>query len=466
MNKFLTIVFMLFWALNAHALSISNLYGSGMVMQQNASVTLWGWGHPGEKISVKTSWGEQTTTVVGANSNWKTIIKTQEGGFNPESVTVTGSKSKIVLKDILIGEVWLAAGQDNITATFKDSVNLSNPIFQKEEYKKGLRFFTVDKRPSMFSHEDIKGQWTGTSESNLLETSILAYYFAFQIKGFTQIPVGVVIQDWGHEPIDSWHTETAMDEELAMVNKLEEIKNQPFTPHHEDIAHHAMMYQFRNYKIAGVLWSHGKHEIIKKNDYKDSMLKLIKNMRNQFGEVPFYYVQIAPYKYGNITAGAKIRDQQREILSIKKTAMVVTSDISHHNDFNPQNKDDIGVRLANIALKRIYKKINDEVVESPNMMFIQRKGRTLYVHFSNSKGLHFAKGDRGNFEVCSEDGIYHPVPALIHKNIVELDLKGIKKPQFVRFGWNSKARPFLENEVGLPASCFSKQKIIEGDTFF
>lgn len=462
MKKLLLLIGLLLYAITSYSLSVSSLYSSNMVLQQESEITIWGWGKPGQKVEVNPSWNSSVITIIGENKNWKVTIITGEGGYNQEIISITSGEEVIFLENILIGEVWLAVGQTNITDTFSEHINPPNEVYDRHTYP-DIRFMTVKQKNKGFTHEDISGEWLECNQKILKNLSELGYYFAFNLNEKLNIPIGVVIQDWGDAPIDSWQEESVLDKELNFLDHVDEgIEKQPFASHHKSISHHALMYQYRNYKFKGILWSHGKEQPNKKKgDYKNQMMTLIANLRKQFGQIPFYYVQIAPFKYRKMTHGALIRDQQRQLLHIKNTAMVVTSDISDIYDLYTENKDVIGIRLSKLALKRDYKVIDKEVVESPRLEMIIKEGKKILVYFKNNNGLHFENGDQGDFEVSGDDGEFQTVSAKVEKGVVVLELHKIKKPQFVRFGWNSRAVPLLVNESGLPASCFSKQKVFD-----
>ncbi|NME70769.1 sialate O-acetylesterase [Flammeovirga aprica] len=441
-----------------YALSVSNLFSSNMVLQQNTFVTIWGWGKTGETIKVHPSWGDELSTTVDQNSNWKVRIKTPPGGYRSYDISIQSDTESIELRNVVMGEVWLAVGQTNITSTFEEYVHKPKEVFERASYP-NIRMMTVHPKEKGYVHEDISGNWELCSQAVLDKWSELGYYFALNITEKLNVPIGVVVQDWGDEPIDSWHEEEILEQELANQDK-DHPEAQPFTFHQYDIHHHALMYQYRDYKFTGILWSHGKDQPNKKGDYKKQMNTLIHHMRQQFGKIPFYYVQIAPYKYKKMTHGAVVRDHQRQLLHIDKTAMVVTSDISDIHDLHSKNKDEIGIRLAKIALKKHYRVMENELVESPQLTKVVKEGKKLFVYYEHSKGLHFEDGDQGDFEVSGEDHEFHIVKAKVHRGVVVLELGKIKKPKFVRFGWNSRAVPLLVNDSGLPASCFSKQEIL------
>jgi sialate O-acetylesterase len=220
--------------------------------------------------------------------------------------------------------------------------------------------------------------------------------------------------------------------------------------------YNAMIEPITKFKIAGALWYQGESNVITAYAYKETMTALITSWRKKWSqEFPFYYCQIAPYKYGNPAEGAALRDAQRRILSVPNTGMVVTSDIGDTTDIHPRNKQDVGLRLANLALVKHYKTSN-VTVEGPLYLSHRTSANQMLVYFANADGLNF-KGDKiTHFELAGEDGVFHPAEAKINKeNIVEVQSEKVTRPTMVRYAWGNTATPNLFNGAGLPASCFS-----------
>jgi sialate O-acetylesterase len=171
---------------------------------------------------------------------------------------------------------------------------------------------------------------------------------------------------------------------------------------------------------------------------------------------PFYYVQIAPYKYGREFEGGVLRDQQRRTLQLENTGMAMTSDICTVEDIHPQNKQDVGLRLANIALKQHFETLDSEVY-GPLFESFKVNGKEIEVIFSNAQGLVVKGKNLENFEVSNENGEWYPAKTKIKNNKVIVSSKDVKNPIAVRYAWKSTDMANLFNEVGLPASSFTSQ---------
>ena len=181
---------------------------------------------------------------------------------------------------------------------------------------------------------------------------------------------------------------------------------------------------------------------------------LIRSWRSKWGyDFPFYFAQIAPYKYGKKYEGVVVRDAQRRALEVPNTGMAVLSDICDTLDIHPKNKQDAAMRLANLALKRTYKKAIAED-SGPLYKGISIEKNKAVISFDHSEGLH-STGDKVTyFEIAGEDKIFYPAEAKIKDQTVIVQSKKVKVPVAVRFAWSNTAVPNLVNGAELPASCF------------
>jgi acetyl esterase/lipase len=187
---------------------------------------------------------------------------------------------------------------------------------------------------------------------------------------------------------------------------------------------------------------------------------LINSWRNYWkqGDIPFYYVQIAPYNYGSGKAPV-LRESQRLAMKLPNTGMVVTSDIGDVNDIHPKNKHEVGNRLALWALNKDYGFANT-VYTGPLYEKISIEGQQIRIHFEGiGSGLYSPDKLLNYFEVAGKNQTYYPAKAFIEGNNVIVRSPKVKSPKSVRFGWTDTAIPNLFNKEGLPASSFSSEMI-------
>jgi sialate O-acetylesterase len=216
-----------------------------------------------------------------------------------------------------------------------------------------------------------------------------------------------------------------------------------------------MIAPLTNFKIGGVLWYQGESNTANAESYQQLFSNMITSWRGKWkNDFPFYYVQIAPFKYGRPYEGGVLRDQQRRTLALKNTGMAMTSDICTVEDIHPQNKQDVGLRLANIALKQHFKVLNKEVY-GPLFESAKINGNQIEVVFSNDDGLFVKDKKLEHFEIANESRTWFPAKAKLKDGIVLVSAKEVKNPKAVRYAWKSTAIGNLFNGVGLPASTFT-----------
>jgi sialate O-acetylesterase len=173
-------------------------------------------------------------------------------------------------------------------------------------------------------------------------------------------------------------------------------------------------------------------------------------------EFPFYFVQIAPFSYGNNFDGALLKEAQFQTLkSVPKTGMVVTTDITGDtNDIHPKNKQDVGKRLALWALANTYKQ-TDIHFSGPLYRSLKIVGNKAVVEFDYAKeGLIKKRDQLTDFFIAGEDRIFYRATATIKDSTVIVSSPEVSRPVAVRMGFSNTAIPDLFNKAGLPASPF------------
>ncbi|MCX6226377.1 MAG: glycosyl hydrolase family 2, partial [Bacteroidia bacterium] len=189
-------------------LTLPTVIGSHMVLQQKSDAPLWGWAKPGENISITTSWnGNSAATIAGADGKWMLKVKTPAAG-GPYSIEISG-KNKIVLDDILIGEVWLCSGQSNMEMPLKGWPEWGGPIdgsaetIQAANYP-NMRLFTVNRAYSFVPVDTCTGSWKVCTPESAKDFSATGYFFGLQLFQKLNIPVGLIHSSWGGTAAEAW----------------------------------------------------------------------------------------------------------------------------------------------------------------------------------------------------------------------------------------------------------------------
>lgn len=455
MNKYVIVfLLVLISALEpVRAVGVPAIFGNHMVLQQNAEVTLWGWGKSGEEITATGSWdGKAAKTKANNQGQWQLKISTPAAG-GPHTLTIQGYNT-LEFTDILMGEVWLVSGQSNMEWTPRMGIDGGEQEIQKANYPE-IRFFSVAHRTAEGPQLDLGGQWVVATPETMVDFSAVAYFFGRELHQTLGAPVGLINSSWGGTPAETWVASQAIEEKPELAKAAATLTPVPWGPVEAGRAFNAMIAPLIPYRIAGVLWYQGEANAANPHTYSSLLQRLIENWREQWGyEFPFYFAQIAPWNYGRPQEGVLVRDEQRKTLRTPKTGMVVTSDIGNIDDIHPRNKLDVGLRFANLALNQHYGK-QDRPVSGPLYREMKKEGAKIRLYFEHAEGGLVSKGkELTHFEIAGPDRKFVPAKAKIDGNSIVVSARGVKEPAAVRFAWSNTAEPNLFNKQGLPASSF------------
>ena len=453
-NNIFKFVFILISGTMMANVSLPNIFGDNMVLQRNSEVKIWGWGNPKEEIKLVSSWNNQEYKVTANNqAQWELKIKTPEAG-GPFTISIKGY-NEVVLKNILIGEVWVCSGQSNMEMSAswgidngeEEAKNATNP---------NIRFFTVPKLTAITPQNNLLGNWTESTPETMKNFSAVGYFFAKRLReDLKNVPIGLISSNWGGTPAEIWMPEEVIQNDAILLENAKKLNEQEYGPRQPGRAYNAMIYPFVGFKIAGTLWYQGESNV-GSEVYDKTLSALITSWRKVWQEdFPFYFVQIAPYKTGNNNfSNVTVRNSQRKVLQqVNTTGMVVISDVSDTIDIHPKDKKSVGIRLANLALANTYKK-NIGLVNGPLFKDVKIEKNKAIVSFNDADGLYFKNKTSNQFEVAGVDGIYYSAEASIKNNQVILTSKKVTSPAKVRFAWGNTIQSDLFNKVNLPASCF------------
>jgi sialate O-acetylesterase len=449
---------------------LPSILGNHMVLQQGEPVPIWGWAEEGEKVSVSFH-GKTVSTQAGKAGNWRVDLPAMKANAKGGDLTVRGS-NEIKLSDVLVGEVWLCSGQSNMEWSVARSGNA------KEEIANGkhplIRHVKVPRKLSLTPQEDVQTEgWQVCSPSTVANFTAVGYYFARHLQKEIKVPIGLIGSNWGGTRIEPWTPAAGFKAvpylKKDFADKLDQFtKGKPgrSTPTH---MYNAMIAPLLPYAIKGALWYQGESNNGEGMLYHEKMKALIAGWRSAWKkpDLPFYFVQLAPFNYRNRDPKALpwIWQAQLETLKVTHTGMAVTTDITTVNNIHPPNKQDVGKRLALWALAKNYgydklvysgplfdRVDHTEGKDSLAVHFKKLRGRDIGLTVPNGKSL-------THFEVAGKDGKWYPAEAfIVYGHQVVANSKDVKKPVHVRFGWDHKATPNLFNVDGLPASPFTTEK--------
>lgn len=438
-------------------ITLPNIFGDNMVLQRNSEVKIWGWANPKEEIKLVSGWNNQEyKTVANNQAKWELTIKTPEAG-GPYTISIKGY-NEVVLKNILIGEVWVCSGQSNMEMSASWGIENGDEEV-KNAANSNIRFFTVSKSTALTPQNNVLGNWVESTPETMKYFSAVGYFFAKRLReDLKNVPIGLISSNWGGTPAEIWMPEEVVQNDPVLLENAKKLNEQEYGPHQPGRAYNAMIAPITGFKIAGTIWYQGESNV-GSLVYDKTLSALIASWRKAWNdEFPFYFVQIAPYKNGtNNFSNVTVRNSQRKILKeVPKTGMVLTSDISDTIDIHPKNKKSVGIRLADLALAETYK-TNHNLVNGPLFKEIKTNKNKVTVSFDYAEELYFKNKISNQFEVAGTDGIFYPAEASIKNNEVILTSKKVFNPVKVRFAWGNTIQSDLFNKVNLPASCFTSE---------
>lgn len=436
-------VLLLFIAGSATAeVKLPALFSNGAVLLRDTEIPVWGTAKPGAEVTVTLDGAKQIAKADDA-SKWKVSLPAHAAG-GPFTLTVAeAGGNQVEVSDVQFGEVWLASGQSNMHWTF------SHNIKDKEKELEAandplLRQFTTKKGQAKEPMADTTGKWLGASKDGLLVdaqngSSAVAYFFARRLREELKVPVGMINSSVGGTPIEQWSPGGGL--------------------------YNNMIHPLGQFPIRGAIWYQGESNVRIGMEYAEKTKKQVEAWRKLFGrEIPYYFVQIAPYTYAAKSKG-KVPDftlplfweaQSQITKAVPNTSMVIVSDCVHNvDDIHPLDKQSVGLRLANTALARDYGR-TDLVYASPRFASAERSGDAIRCKFTDVGGGLASRDGKPltEFTIAGADHQFVPAQATIEGNEVVVRSADVKEPVAVRFAWHEKAMPNLMNKEGLPANSF------------
>lgn len=446
--SFLILAFVAF-SLQA-AIKLPALIGSNMVLQRNATPNIWGKADPQSKVTVTTSWNKQMYSVTAdKDGHWLVKVKTPDAG-GPYSITIR-EKETIVLKNVLIGEVWISSGQSNMEMpvrgfSYQPNENCVQTIMEAPQYQ-GIRMFTVQKTSVDTPLDTCKGDWKLSTPESVGSFSATAYYFAKNLNKVLNIPIGIITSNWGGSAIEAWMTQ----ESLNAIDGLNMPLISARTANNQKVAvlYNGMIAPINNYTAKGFIWYQGETNRDNYQDYAKLMQGMLKLWRADWKDekMPFYYAQLAPYTYEGVNGYslAVMWEQQFKALKmIPYSGMATTTDLGDASCIHPARKEMVGMRLAMIALQNDYA-IKGLPSSSTYCESVEYKdGKAIVKVNSLGEGgdintLNAINQKIDGFEVAGADQKFYPAQGGIvwGQGKIELKSESVASPVAVRYNFHN-----------------------------
>lgn len=446
-------------------LRLHHLVSDNMVIQQLTDARLWGWDTPGKKVTVEVSWDKlKHSAVASADGRWEVKVKTPQASHTPLSIKFSDGTDHITVSNVLAGEVWVCGGQSNMEMGVRGydgcPVEGANRTIAEAARYPSIRIAQVTAAMSATPLPDTNVSWRVSSPSCVGWASAVAYNFAKMLNTSLDVPVGIILAYKGATRCESWLNAAGIKaltdeptDSAAIAARFQQPEIRPvlwgngtFSP----ISH---------YTVRGITFYQGCGNVGNPQGHYTRLLEaLAKQWRSEFGlgDIPFYFVQIAPFSYGdpNGDSAAKLRaDQFAASKTIPNSAIVCTQDLVYPHEVNqihPAQKRQVGERLAYIALSNIYG-FTELMSQSPSFKSMSIEGSSCIITLDNLYGSPNLMTGLTGFEVAGADKVFHKAEASWSqgKGII-VTSPNVPHPVAVRYCWHNFALGNVANLAGLP----------------
>ena len=483
---------------------VAEIFNSGMVLQREVPIKVWGTAPDGVAVTLTIS-GQCHTTCTTQNK-WCVTLEPLSLGPSLE-MTLCCGKTKIVISDILVGDVYLASGQSNMAMPLRETDNgdldLHTVNFPDiricdmvvKPYPESTAYISSDNTVGWeIKTSDLK--WQACTWPHINNFSSIGYHFATHLYTAYRIPIGIVNCSFGGRPICTWIREDYYEEDEALRDYYNDFKNRlkeiellaytkafgeylvnichyihqqttiwptepfgPFDTNTPSVLYHAMLERIVPFRFKAVLWYQGESDELLSHIYAKLFKTLIKNWRQSFEnpELPFFFVQLPsfntqttpddPYLWG------KQRLAQDEVArTVPNTYMVVSTDIGDTKDIHPKDKRPVSMRLGRLVQKQLY---NETIVaESPRLKDYKLIDSHLHLIFEG-EGLPFLKSNMPLYlNVTDSNGENHLHLASLTEYAIVLDFTSTFIPSQIHYCFESACTPEIFDSNHLPLAPF------------
>lgn len=479
--------------------TLAPLFRDHAVLQRDQPIPVWGQASAGENIVVEFR-GQRCEASATESGRWQVQLAPLAASADPALLVVQG-RNRVVVADVLVGDVWLASGQSNMEWRVDQAADAEREIAVADHPL--IRHFDV---PNLVATEPCTaagGTWEKCTPQSVAKFSAVAYYFARQWRQATGVPVGIVNATWGGTPVESWMSAATLIADKAFQPALarwaQTLKDYPAKKSEYDAAlaawergeaaapdekaraayrkqqprpraprgpgHHwtpaglynGMIAPLVPFPLSGVIWYQAESNADYPADYTALFSAMIRQWRAEWRrELPFYFVQIA--NFNGTPADRKpgqwawLRDAQAATLALPRTGMAVAIDIGTANNIHPKNKQEVGRRLALLAGRDILGATAE--ASGPVLTKVTAERGGLRLSFAHAAGLTSGGQPLLGFELAAEDQRFFAAEAHIEGTDVVVTSAQVTRPVAVRYAWTNAPEARLKNSDGLPAAPF------------
>lgn len=480
-------------------LKTADIFSDSMVLQQNSLVPVFGSALPGQTITVRFA-GQAEATICGPDSSWRVTLSPMKASARPRELTIQGN-STIRLKGVLVGEVWLCAGQSNMQLILS-STTKGDSVIASANYPM-LRLYNTSRAVAFHHQKGPLGRWQSCTPGSVKEFSAAAYYFGLALQKKLKVPVGIINASFGGSQAEAWtpvsylrtpelqpcidreqlwakerpQVQKAYDQQIARWKQYAEKEKAAGrkpreAPHPPDALREyriagsifqGMIAPLIPFKVKGIFWYQGESNEGRAEQYGVLLPTLIRSWRDRWDDpsLPFAVVQLPNYRdhkpFPEDGAWSHLRDAQRWCAdTVPHTGLIVTIDIGEAHNIHYHNKVDLGRRMCRWALTTQYG--SPLLGGGPRYKASRIATDHIVVTFSRTgSGLRTRDGKPPQeFTVAGSDHKWCWASAeIISDSTIVVSSPEVAHPVAVRYAFNNNPRdPNLTNDSDVPAAPF------------
>lgn len=437
------------------------IFSDGMILQQSTNVKIWGKANKNTDVEIRCSWNDTPfRTHSNAEGEWNTFISTPIAGYQPQQITVSDGDIYTV-ENVLIGEVWLCAGQSNMEMPVRGFQNspiehASDIVADAAQYQGKVRVIKVKKSVAETPQTDCSGIWKESIPENAYLFTAVGYTFAIALQKVLNVPVGIIDCTYGGTDIEDWLPKEITDTYTDISREKGKAK---YHAPRISTVYNSMVHPIAGYTLRGTVWYQGENNVVRYETYGERLTDFINMWREKWQQenMPFYVIEIVPYRFYQDDKSAYLREMQYKVSqSLPQVQYVGTNDMVDPYEFNqvhPKRKIGIGKRTAWLALEKTYQR-DCFFGECPSYKAMRVEGERVILSFNSAKaGFNLFEGMVG-FEIAGEDKIFYPATARIvgtmHLSEIELFSRFVSKPIAVRYCFHDFMLGNVTNVWGKP----------------
>ena len=443
---------------------LPHIIGDNMILQQDSKARLWGWDTPGKAVKVNVSWSKESYSAkTDSKGIWIVGVKTPKASYTPLSITFNDG-DKTTINNVLSGEVWVCAGQSNMEMPVKGFGNCpvegyNKAVMNANEYK-GIHYVKIPSVMSTQPLDDAQCEWKVIGPQTVGDASATGYFFAQAINKTLNIPVGLVMANKGGTRVESWLDRDYLEKNTTeSLDSMAMVKKFPYDYLRPLLWGNGTFSPILKYTVKGIIFYQGCSNVgDPAGQYTKRLNDLVSQWRRDFklGDIPFYFVQIAPYFNSDVNGdwGPKLREQQFNASKIiPNSGIVCTDDLVYpyeSQQIHPSQKQQVGERLALQALNKTYG-MKDIWCESAEFKDMKISNDTCYINLKNDYNGISRYEDIHGFEVAGADKVFHKANASYYwtKGLIVTSPE-VKTPVAVRYAFRNWGYGNVKNAALLP----------------